>query len=132
MDKFIQRLPPGAEEHVFSYLDDFCIVSETYEEHLYWLEICLSAFHEAQLEVNLDKSEFCTSQVKYLGYVVDSRGLQVDPEKTQAIREYPEPRNLRQLRRFLGMLGWYSRFTPEFSHDKVLLCELLKKDVKWI
>lgn len=131
MDKLIQNLPPGADGHVFAYLDDVCVVSETFEEHLHWLKLLLKALSDAHLEINLEKSEFCCSQVKYLGYVVDSRGLHVDPEKTKAIDDYPPPRNLRQLRRFLGMVGWYSRFMADFSLDKVSLCDLLKKDVRW-
>ena len=79
IDRLIRQLSPGAEEHVFSYLDDFCIVSETFEEHLSWLQMSLEAFCQAKLEVNMSKSEFCTSQVKYLGYLVDKRGLQFDP-----------------------------------------------------
>ena len=131
MDMFIQNLPRGAEDHVFAYLDDLCIVAETFEEHLHWLEIILKALKEANLQVNPTKSEFCCAQVKYLGYIIDSKGLQVDPEKTKAIDEYPPPKNLRQLRRFLGMVGWYARFLENLSEDKVLLCDLLKKDSKW-
>lgn len=131
MDQLIQKLPPGADEHVFAYLDDLCVVTETFEEHLFWLEVVLAALAEGNLEVNLEKSQFCTSQVKYLGYVVDTRGLQVDPDKTKAIQEYPEATNLRQLRRFLGMVGWYCRFMADFSHDKVILCDLMRKNAKW-
>ena len=131
MDNLIRNLPPGSHEHYFAYLDDICVVSETFEEHLKWLEILLRGLADANLEVNMEKSEFCCSQVTYLGYIVDSRGLHVDPEKTKAINEYPAPQNLRQLRRFLGMVGWYARFMPEFSADKAILCDLLKKDVRW-
>ena len=66
-----------------------------------------------------------------MGYIVDFRGLQIDPDKTKAVEEYPAPKNLRQLRRFLGMVGWYSRFMAEFSIDKLPLCELLRKSVEW-
>ena len=131
MDRLIHQLPPGADEHVFAYLDDLCIVSETFEEHLHWLEIVLKALYDAELQINPEKCELVCSQVKYLGYVIDSKGLRVDPEKTKAIDEYAAPKNLRQLRRFLGMVGWYSRFMPDFSIDKLPLCELLRKGVKW-
>ena len=55
--------------------------------------------------LNLEKSSVCLSEIKYLDYVVNSKDLQTDPEKVQAIHEYPAPVNLRQLRRFLGMVG---------------------------
>lgn len=131
MDRLLMSLPQGADNHIFAYLDDLCVVSETIEEHFHWLEILLKALSDANLEINEQKSEFGCSQVNYLGYIVDSKGLHVDPEKTRAIEEYPPPKNLRQLRRFLGMVGWYSRFMADYSLDKVVLCDLLKKNVKW-
>ena len=131
MDRLIQSLPLGADDHVFTYLDDLCVVSKTFDEHIHWLEIVLKVLRDAELQINEGKSSFCCSEVKYLGYLVDSRGLRVDPEKTKAIEEYPPPQNLRQLRRFLGMVGWYSRFMPDFSQDKLPLCDLLKKGVNW-
>lgn len=131
MDVLIQSLPDGAAEHIFAYLDDLCIVTETFEEHIYWLEVLLKALGDANLQISPAKSEFCCSQVKYLGYIVDSKGLHVDLEKVEAIEKYPALKNLRQLRRVLGMVGWYSRFMADYSLDKVSLCDLLRKGVKW-
>lgn len=120
----------GANEHVFAYLDDLRIVSETFEDRLRWLEIVLKALYDAELQKNPEKCELVCFQVEYLDYVVDSKGLQVDSEKIKAINEYPAPKNLGQLRRFLGMVGWYSLFMPDFSVDKLPLYELLRKGVK--
>lgn len=72
MDQLIRSLPPGADDHVFSYLDDLCIVTETFEDHLKWLEIVITGLRDANLEVNREKSEFCCPEVRYLGYIVDS------------------------------------------------------------
>ena len=63
--------------------------------------------------------------------MIDENGLHTDEEKIQAIVDFPPPSNLKQIRRFLGMAGWYARFLPNFSKDKVSLCHLLKKDVRW-
>ena len=73
------------------------------------------------LQLNIEKSEFCYSQVKYLGYVVDHKGLHTDPDRVQAINDYPAPTKLKQV----------SRFLEELAENKVPLCHLLKKDVKW-
>ena len=59
----------------------------------------------AGLEVNREKCEFCCSQVTYLGFLLDRDGLRSDPEKVAPVADYPAPKNVRQLRRFLGMLG---------------------------
>ena len=132
MDNLIRSLPPGAQDHIFAYIDDLCVVSETFEEHLYWLEILLKAINQANLELNPSKSHFCCGEIKYLGYIVDSKGLHVDPDKVKAIKDFPAPTNPKQMRRFLGMVGWYAKFLTSLSNDKEILCALLKKKAKWI
>jgi len=91
------------EPFAFAYLDDIVIVTPTFEEHMVWLKRVLDKITGAGLTVNLDKCEFCRSQVRYLGFIVQGEGLTVDPEKTRPTLEYSAPRNLKQLRRFLGM-----------------------------
>jgi len=132
MDRFVRtKLPPEAADVIFVYLDDFCLVTHTYEDHVSWLKILLDAIQDANLQINWEKSEFCCRQIKYLGFVIDENGLHTDQDKVQAINDYPPPKTIKQLRRFLGMVGWYSRFLANFAEDKVPLCHLLKKDVSW-
>ena len=119
------------EPSVFAYLDDVIIVSPTFEENVKWLEIVLSALKVANLQINLKKSEFCCAEVKYLGYIVNEDGLKTDDDKVKPILEYPEPSNVRQLKRFLGMFGWYSRFIAHLAEYKAPLTKLLRKDVRW-
>uniref|UniRef100_A0ABD2WBS4 RNA-directed DNA polymerase n=1 Tax=Trichogramma kaykai TaxID=54128 RepID=A0ABD2WBS4_9HYME len=128
MDKLIG---PEWEPHVFSYLDDIIIVTNDFEEHLIWLEKVLAALKKANLQINRDKSEFLCSEVKYLGYVVDSGGLRVDMEKVKPIVDYPAPVNTKQLKRFLGMIAWYGRFIKNAAELKTPLTELLRKDRPW-
>ncbi|KMQ84279.1 reverse ribonuclease integrase, partial [Lasius niger] len=122
---------PEMEPHVFAYLDDIVIVTPTFEEHMSWLKKVLDRIVTAGLTVNPDKCEFCRSQVRYLGFIVQQEGLTVDPEKTRPILEYPAPRNLKQLRRFLGMSSWYRRFIPQFATLSEPLTRLLKKGKRW-
>ncbi|XP_043473695.1 uncharacterized mitochondrial protein AtMg00860-like [Leptopilina heterotoma] len=81
--------------------------------------------------MNPDKCEFGCSQVTYLGYLLDREGLRPDPSKTEPVRNYPEPKNVRQLRRFLGMVGWYSRFILNDSKIKIPLLKVLRKGRTW-
>lgn len=122
---------PEMEPHVFAYLDDIVIVTATFEEHLNWLKRVLDRILSAGLSINRAKSEFCRSQVKYLGFIMRQDGLHVDPEKAQPIHNYPVPRNLRQLRRFLGMSSWYRRFIPQFATLSEPLTRLLRKNKRW-
>ena len=126
-----QLIKPQWEPHVFVYLDDVIIVTTTFDEHVEWLQKVLTALKQVNLQINREKSEFCCSEVKYLGYVVNEEGLRTDEEKIRPILEYPPPTNLKQLRRFLGMIGWYARFIANLAKIKVPLTNLMKKDVRW-
>ncbi|KAL7295098.1 hypothetical protein TKK_0011566 [Trichogramma kaykai] len=95
---------PEFEPHVFYYLDDIIIVTVDFSEHLSWIERVLKRLIEAGLEINRDKCEFCCSRVTYLGYLLNKDGLRVDPEKLGPIVKYPTPSNIKQLRRFLGVI----------------------------
>jgi len=92
-----------------------------------YLEVLLTRIATAGLTINPDKSKFCRSQVRYLGFVVQRGGL-IDPEKVQSILEYPVLRDIRQLRRFLSMSSWYRRFIPQFATVSEPLTRLLRKD----
>ena len=128
LDKLIG---PEMEPHAFAYLDDIVIVTPTFEEHLVWLERVLNKISSAGLTINPEKCEFCRSQVRYLGFIVQRDGLTVDPEKARPILEYPAPTNLKQLRRLLGMSSWYRRFIPQFATVSEPLTRLLKKGKRW-
>ena len=122
---------PAWQPYVFVYMDDIIVSTETFEEHLVWLEKTLKKLKEIKLQVNPDKCDCGVPEVKYLGYVINKDGLKTNSEKIDPILNYPTPRNLKQLRRFIGMVGWYARFIKDLSSLKVPLNELLKKDVSW-
>lgn len=86
---------------------------------------------EANLTINLEKSHFCVSQVRYLGFIVNQEGLHIDSDKVAAVVDYPAPRNIRQLRRFLGMASWYRRFFPDFATVTEPLTLLTEKSQEW-
>lgn len=100
---------------VFAYLDDIIIISEDFNSHVSLLQRVLDKLRQANLTVNLEKCRFFRSQLKYLGYVVDSFGLRTDQEKVKAILDYPTPSCRKDLKRFLGTATWYRRFVPQFS-----------------
>lgn len=101
--------------NVFAYIDDVIIVSNDYQTHVTLLLKVLEKLRNANLTVNLEKCNFFRSELKYLGYVVDSRGLRTDPEKVEAILNYPTPTCRKDVKRFLGTATWYRRFVPNFS-----------------
>lgn len=69
--------------------------------------------------------------MRYLGHFIGTDGLKPDPDKVSAIRKYPVPTSVKELDRFLGMIGWYQKFVPGFADKAVPLYALKKKDTKW-
>lgn len=119
------------EPQVFVYLDDIVIITKDFKTHIQTLEEVFKRLAKANLTINWDKSCFCRPQLRYLGYVVNKEGLQVDPDKVSAIMDFPTPRTVKQIRRFLGLASWYRRFVPNFSTVVTPLTSLLKKGKKW-
>ena len=117
----------------FVYLDDVIVIVKTFQQHLQNLEQILVRFKEVGLKIKLSKCQFIQQEVKYLGHIVSSRGVQLNPEKIEAIQNFPLPKNIRQLRGFLGLVGYYRRFIPQFAQHAKSLTALLKKKApfKW-
>ena len=129
IDKIIT---PDMAPFVFAYLDDVIIVTEDFNSHLKWLKLVIDKLLAAGLVLNMDKSEFCRSEVKYLGYIVNREGLKVDQDKIAPILNYRAPRTVKQVKRLLGMANWYQKFIPQFSAMMSPISKLLKKNVKWV
>ena len=118
-------------EGVEVYVDDIVIFSDTWEEHLKRLEQVLFRLKEANLTVNLSKSDFVKAKVVYLGHVVGHGVVTPIKAKVKSIIDYPIPENKKSLMRFLGMAGYYRKFCKNFSEVTAPLTELLKKNVKY-
>lgn len=128
-----QVIPYTMKTHVLVYLDDLLVVSQSLEEHIAHLLEVASNLRKAGLTINVGKSHFGLSNVKYLGYVVGHGTLSVDPDKVKAVREYPVPKSARHVKIFLGMSGWYQRFLANYACLTFHLTELLstKKAFNW-
>jgi len=118
------------EPNVFIYVDDIIICSNDLDSHLDLLEKVTDKLVGAGLKVNLEKTKFCQKELKYLGYVLDEEGLRTDPSKVTAVVNFPAPKTLRELRRFIGMCGWYRRFIENFATLISPMSELLKIKTK--
>jgi len=114
---------------VVVYFDDILIYSKSMDEHLNHLRAVFETLRAAHLYGNLDKCTFCTDRVSFLGYVVTPQGIEVDEAKIEAIKSWPVPETITQVRSFLGLAGFYRRFVKDFSTIAVPLYELTKKGV---
>jgi RNase H-like domain found in reverse transcriptase/Reverse transcriptase (RNA-dependent DNA polymerase) len=108
------------------YIDDLIIFSETFEEHLESLEKVLQKLRKAKLKINGDKSKFGYKKIEFLGHCVGERGIEVNDGKIEVVKNFPRPKNISELRRFIGMVSYYRRFIKDFSKIAKPLTRLFK------
>lgn len=116
---------------VFCYVDDIIIVSGDYETHLVLLKRIHQRIRETNLTINLEKSKFFRSSLKCLGHIVDECELCTDPEKIQAVIDFPIPKNAKVVKMFLGTRSWYRRFIRNFSSIAAPLNALTSSKTKF-
>ena len=124
-------LRPYLDQFVVVYLDDICIYSKTPEEHLQHVDKVLALLEQHQLYIGLDKCAFGQAEMGFLGHVISKDGVKVDPKKVQAVTEWPTPSNVKDIRSFLGLTGYYRRFIKHYAHLALPLTELTKKENGW-
>ncbi|KAI2655590.1 Transposon Tf2-6 polyprotein [Labeo rohita] len=118
---------------IFVYLDDILIFSHTLSEHISHVRLVLQRLLENKLFVKAEKCEFHVSSVNFLGYVIEGGQVKTDPEKIQAVIEWPKPITLKQLQRFLGFANFYRRFIRDYSRVAAPLTSLTSSSTpfKW-
>ncbi|RXN17163.1 Retrovirus-related Pol polyprotein from transposon 412 [Labeo rohita] len=97
------------------FLDDLIVFSSTLEEHEERVLRVLNRLKEYGLKLSPEKCKFFQTSVKYLGHIVSTKGIETDPEKIAALKTWPKPNNLKELRTFLGFCGYYRRFIKGYS-----------------
>ncbi len=114
------------------YMDDVIIFSRTFDEHLKHIQQVFDCLRRANLKLKPNKCFFARRKIHYLGHIVSQHGIEPDPDKVSAVKDYPTPRNVKDLRSFLGLSGYYRKFIKGYSGIAAPLYALTKKDVKLI
>ena len=117
---------------VRNYLDDVVIFAQNYEELMDRLSLVLERFLEMGLKLNVSKCEFAQSEIKFLGHRISAAGMKPDPSNIEKVLAMNPPQTAKQVRRFIGMVGFYRKFIPGFSKIASPLTDLTKKDVKFV
>lgn len=102
-------------KEVLVFIDDLIVFSKSLEEHEARLVQVLERLRDFGLKLSPEKCRFCQTSVKYLGHIVSESGVKTDPQKVEALKTWPRPENLKELRSFLGFAGYYRRFVQDFS-----------------
>jgi hypothetical protein len=118
---------------VVCYLDDILIFSDSEEDHEEHVHKVLRALQKANLLVNPQKSEFHKTEVLFLGHKVSPGEIRMDPKKLEAVKDWKEPENVKEVQSFLGFANYYRRFLRNFGGIAAPLTDLTKKDkpFKW-
>ncbi|KAG8493049.1 hypothetical protein CXB51_010393 [Gossypium anomalum] len=119
------------DRFVVVFIDDILIYSRDEIEHAKHLRLVLQILRDKQLYAKFSKCEFWLREVSFLGHVVSVSGFHVDPSKISAILDWKPPRNVTEVRSFLGLAGYYRRFVKGFSMIATPMTKLLQKDVKF-
>ena len=114
-----------------TYLDDTIIFSENELQHLEHLEIVFSQLREAGLKMKCSKCDFFKSEIHYLGHLISPEGISPLPNKLDCIKHMPVPKDMKEIKQFLGLTGYYTKFVPRFADISRPLTTLTKKDKKF-
>ena len=119
------------DQFVMVFIDDIQVYSKDAQEHEQHLRIVMETLREKTLYAKLSKCGFWLKEVSFLGHIVSTEGIRVDPIKMKAVANWKPPRNITEVRSLLGLAGYYRRFVKGFSVIASPLTKLLRKGVKF-
>jgi hypothetical protein len=119
-------------KYVLVFVDDILIYSESFEAHQNHLQQVFQILRANQLFIKKSKCTFAQPQLEYLGHIIGEQGVQTDPAKIQAVQDWPNPTNHKQLRGFLGLSGYYRKFIKNYGAISRPLTDLLKKNTPFV
>ncbi|GJU18273.1 putative reverse transcriptase domain-containing protein [Tanacetum coccineum] len=131
MDLMNRVCKPYLDKFVIVFIDDILIYSKNEREHEEHLKTILELLKEEKLYAKFSKCEFWIPKVQFLGHVIDSRGIHVDPAKIESIKDWASPKTPTEIRQFLGLAGYYRRFIEGFSKIAKSMTKLTQKGIKF-
>lgn len=114
----------------FVYMDDVVIFSKSLQEHLQHIKLIFQRLKEVNLKIQLDKSEFLCKEVAFLGHVITPEGIKPNPSKIEAVLKYPVPKTIKEIKSFLGLVGYYRRFISGFAKLTAPMTKCLRKGTR--
>ena len=118
-------------KNIISYIDDILCHTRTHEDHLTSLEECFKRLRNYNLKLSLEKSNFGANATEYLGFKLTENGVLPGTDKTKAVKNFPIPKTVRQIRQFVGLASFFRDHIPQFSRISGYLTGLTKKDSGW-
>ena len=131
MDLMNRVFRPYVNHFVIVFIDNILVYSKDRENHDTHLRVVLETLRKKPLYAKLSKCEFWLNEVSFLGHIVSKEGIRVDTKKIEVVVEWKPPRNVTEVRSFLGLVGYYIRFVKGFSMIAAPMTRLLQKNVKF-
>ncbi|GJU48202.1 putative reverse transcriptase domain-containing protein [Tanacetum coccineum] len=132
MDLMNRVCKPYLDKFVIVFIDDILIYSKNKQEHEGHLKLILELLKKEELYAKFSKCEFWIPKVQFLGHVIDSQGIHVDPSKIESIKDWASPKSPTEIHQFLGLAGYYRRFIEGFSKIAKPMTKLTQKKVVFI
>ncbi|GJZ01215.1 hypothetical protein Tco_0519176 [Tanacetum coccineum] len=132
IDLMNQVCKPYLDKFVIVFIDDILIYSKNKQEHEEHLKLILELLKKEELYAKFSKCEFWIPKVQFLGHVIDSEGIHVDPAKIESVKDWASPKSPTEIRQFLGLVGYYRRFIEGFSKIAKPMTKLTQKKVKFV
>ncbi|GJY02914.1 putative reverse transcriptase domain-containing protein [Tanacetum coccineum] len=131
MDLMNRVCKPYLDNFIIVFIDDILIYLKDEKEHEEHLKAILELLKKEKLYAKYSKCEFWILKVQFLGHVIDSRGIHVDPAKIESIKDWASPKTPMEIRQFLGLTGYYRRFIEGFSKIAKSMTKLTQKGIKF-
>nr|GEZ52010.1 putative reverse transcriptase domain-containing protein [Tanacetum cinerariifolium] len=129
MDLVNQVCKPYLDKFMIVFINDILIYSKDEKEHEEHLKAILELLKKKELYAKFSKCEFWIPKVQFLGYVIDSQGIHIDPTKIESVKDWASPKSPTEIRQFLGLAGYYRRFIEGFSKIAKPMTKLTQKKV---
>ncbi|KAL7297012.1 hypothetical protein TKK_0009444 [Trichogramma kaykai] len=131
LNRAAESVLKGMEDKIIAFVDDWLIVSPTIEQHLKDIDELFTRIEREGVTVNLAKFEPARQEIRFVRFILTPQGLLIDKRKVAAIHEFPTPKNPTEVKGFLGLINFNSRFTSQLAASSVPLIALTKKGVEW-
>lgn len=125
--RFIHTVTQGLD-FCFAYQDDILVTSSNEQEHLHHLKLLFTRLNQYGIIININKCG--QNEISFLGYTINKSGIKPLESKVSAVRNFPQPKTVSDLKRFLGMINFYRRFIPHAAHQQIPLLECCKGNKK--
>jgi len=119
------------EEKVAAFVDNVLVETETEEGYDKIVEEVLKQLEENDLYVKPEKYMWKVRKIRFLGVIIGPNGIEMEKERVDGVLSWPEPKNAKDIRKFLGLINYYRRFIKDFAQVARPMNILTRKDVKW-